>query len=392
VLAAMRYEVAAELVARLAPEEAATLLDELRADDVVDILGRIPPEQLDRILSRLDAEDADEIQGLLSYDENSAGGLMSRAFVACPEDATVAQALDAVRGARDLPRNAFFVYVVDREQRLVGACSLRDIVRARPEQALREVMTAEVITVTPATDQEEVADIVSRYDLLAVPVVDDHRHLLGIVEVDDVVDVLREEATEDMLKMAGAGERLVEARSFGASFRSRSRWLAAAAAGGVLAAISLSAFEGALQAVPLLALFMPVVAGMGGNVGTQSSTVVVRGLAVGFVETERIRRVVVREVGLGATSGVLYGLLIAGVAMALGDGAVDPLRLGAVVALGTFLSMTLAAAVGTLVPLLLDRLAVDPAIATGPFVTTSVDVLGLMLYLWLAARLLGIGL
>lgn len=389
VVESMRHETAAVLVARLAPEEAAKLLDELEADDVVDILGRIDEAQMSQILGRLDEDDANELEELLAYDENTAGGLMSPQYFQISPDATVGDALAMIQDEDEPPETAFYVYGVDVDGRLVGVCSLRMLVISRPGEKIRDVMEREVVRVTADTDQEEVAEIVSRYDLLAVPVVDEFDVMLGLVEVDDVVDVIREEATEDILKMAGAGEELAEARTFSGSFRVRWRWLLAAAAGGTAAALSLSGFDQALASVPALAFFMPVVAGMGGNVGMQSSTIVVRGLAVGFVEASRVRGLVVREVSLGASLGLLYGLLIALASTAVGEG-VDPWRLGAVVMMGTAGSMTIAAAVGTCTPLVLDRFGVDPAVATGPFVTTSVDVMGLIFYFWLATVLIGI--
>jgi magnesium transporter len=261
---------------------------------------------------------------------------------------------------------------------------------SRPAQAIADVMEKDVVFVRVDTDQEEVAEVVSRYDLVAVPVVDAQNRLLGIIDVDDVVDVIREEATEDILKMAGAGEELAESRSFVASLRVRWRWLMAAALGGTVAAFSVSGYDAVLAQVPALAFFMPVVAGMGGNVGMQSSTIVVRGLAVGFVESERVRRLVLREVSLGASLGLIYGLLIGAASLWVGQD-IAAWRLGAVVMFGTAGSMTIAAAVGTGTPLVLDRFGVDPAIATGPFVTTSVDVMGLLFYFWLATTLMGVG-
>jgi magnesium transporter len=389
VLEAMRYESAAELVAELAPEEAAHLLDDLDADDAVDILGRIDEERLQQILKRIDKDDAHELEELLAYDESSAGGLMSPQYFRVAPDATVGDALTIIQEEEEPPESAFYVYAVDVDGRVVGVCSLRTLVISRPSQKISDVMDREVVKVTADTDQEDVAELVSRYDLVSIPVVDEHDVMLGVVEVDDVVDVIREEATEDILKMAGAGQQLAEVRTFVGSFRVRWRWLLAAAVCGTAAALSLSGFDEALASVPALAFFMPVVAGMGGNVGMQSSTIVVRGLAVGFVESQRVRRLVVREVSLGASLGLLYGGLIAVASMFVGEG-VEPWRLGVVVMLGTAGSMTIAAAVGTCTPLVLDRFGVDPAVATGPFVTTSVDVMGLIFYFWLATVLLGI--
>jgi len=391
IIGAMRYESAAGLVAALAPEEAASLVDDLDTDDAVDILGALPEGTLSAIFKRLDRDDAEELEGLLAYDEETAGGLMSPLFFSCAPDSTVADALELIQSSDEPPETAFYVYVCDDDDHLVGVCSLRMLVISRPEHPLRDIMLTEVSAVTPETDQEDVAEMVSRYDLVAVPVVDDQRRLIGVIDVDDIVDVIREEATEDILKMAGAGEDLAEARSFLGALKVRWRWLMAAAVGGTVAAISLSGFDGLLASVPALAFFMPVVAAMGGNIGIQSSTIVVRGLAVGYIEADRVRRLVVREVGLGVVMGMLFGVFIGSVSMAVAEEGTDPLRLGAVVAMGTAGSMTIAAAVGTSTPLLLDRLEIDPAVATGPFVTTSVDIAGLLFYFWLASRLLGLG-
>jgi len=388
VIGYMRYESAGRLIAELAPEEAAQLLDELETDDAVDILQQVGESGLRRIMSRIDKDDVDEIEELLAYDANTAGGIMSPNYFAVAADASVGDALAMIQDEEEPPETSFYVYVVD-DGRLVGVCTLRTLVISRPGQPIRDVMQRDVVHVSADTDQEEVADIVGRYDLLAVPVLDSTDRMIGIVDIDDVVDVIREEATEDILKMAGAGEELAGTRSFYGSFRARWRWLGAAALGGTAAALSLSGFDHALSQVPALAFFMPVVAGMGGNVGMQSSTIIVRGLAVGFVEAHRIKRIVVRETSLGASLGLLYGLLIGGSSFLM-SGGVDPWLLGLVIMMGTAGSMSIAAFVGTCTPLVLDRVGVDPAVATGPFVTTSVDVLGLLFYFWLATQLLGV--
>jgi magnesium transporter len=390
VLSAMRYEVAAEVIGRLAPEEAAGLLDRLESDDAADILGRIDEDKLRQILARLDAADAHALEELLAYPEHTAGGIMSPDFFSVHQDVTIAEATRLIQTAPQLPQHVHYLYVLDEHDRLIGVIGLRHLVLSKPDQPIHSVMATELVTVTADADQEKVAEVASRYDLVAIPVVDDQRRLLGVVTIDDIVDVLREEATEDILKMAGAGEMLVDTRSFGASFRARLPWLGAAAFGGLLVAVSLQGFELALSRVPVLALFMPVVAGMGGNVGTQSSTIVVRGLAVNYVETTRLGRLVVREVALGASLGMVYGVAVALLAPVLGATHEDPLGLGLTITLGMMGSMIIAAAVGTSVPLLLNRLHIDPAIATGPFVTTSVDILGLLFYFWLATWLLPI--
>jgi magnesium transporter len=390
VFAELRMETAAEIVRRLAPEEVAVLLDDLEADDVADILGRVEETRIRQILTRLDPADADEVEQLLGYDENTAGGIMSLDFIRVFDNVTVAEAVRVIQGVEDPPDQAFDVYVVDEDERLVGVVPLRLLLTRKPDDSIRDIMETKLVYVDREADQEEVADIAMRYDLIAIPVVDEQNRLVGIVTIDDIVDVIRAEATEDILKMVGAGEELFETRSFWSSFRVRMPWLAAAALGGVLVAAALSGFEGALSSVPVLALFMPVIAGMGGNVGTQSSTIVVRGLAVGYVESATIGRLVFREMGLGATLGALYGLLIAVIAPFVGAEVRDPLALGAVLTLGMMGSMTIAATVGTSIPLVMHRLKIDPAVSTGPFVTTAVDILGLMFYFWLATVLLNV--
>lgn len=389
----LRYETAADILRRWVPEEGARLLDDLESDDIADILGRLDEDLLREILSELEPDDADEIEELLAYDDESAGGIMSPEFIAVADSASIAETIRTIQEVEDPPDHAFQVYVVDEDDRLTGLVSLHALLTARPSQPIRDVMEVEFVSVQVSVDQEEVAEIASRYDLVAVPVVDDKRHLVGVVTIDDILDVIREEATEDILKMAGAGEMLVDTRSYWSSFRARFPWLFYAATGGMFVALVLTGFETTLQQAPALALFMPVVAGMGGNVGTQSSTIVVRGLAVGYVESSKLTRLVRREVALGAGLGLIYGILIAFAAPnILGSELVsEPWALAGVLTGGMIGSMTIAAAVGSSVPLLMDRFGVDPAIATGPFVTTAVDALGLMFYFWLATKLMGVG-
>ncbi len=388
VLEHMRLESAASIVARIAPDDAAAILEELELDDITDILQQLEPERLRELLSRFNPEDIEEVEELLTYDPATAGGLMTPETVSVRDEATVAEALRTVQQKDELPDQVFYVYVVDEDERLVGVTSLRILVTRNPDLPVREVMRTSLVSVTVDTDQEEVAHIVSRYDVVSVPVVDSQGSLLGVVTVDDVVDVLREEATEDILKMAGAGEAITDTQTFGTSFRARLPWLMGAAFGGLLVAISLSRFEEALRTVPVLALFMPVVAGMGGNVGTQSSTIVVRGLAVGYVNREMLRSLVLREVSLGALLGVVTGLSVSAAAATLGFEGIETLPLVGVLTGGLVGSMTIAAGVGAGIPLVLERMQIDPAVATGPFVTTAVDVLGLLFYFGLATVLL----
>jgi magnesium transporter len=250
-------------------------------------------------------------------------------------------------------------------------------------------MVKRVHSVRPDTDQEEVAQIVAQYNYLAVPVLDEDDHLLGIVTVDDVVDVIREEATEDFLQMAGAGkDREILLKSSWENARARLPWLFASWIGGIIAVSIIGTFEYMLENIIALAAFIPVIIGMGGNIGTQSSTIIVRGMATGRIEIGNEMKILFKEIRVGLILGVLYGLLL-GIFANFRFLDADPL-LGFVVGLSICCSMLIATAVGTFIPLVLRKLDIDPAIATGPFVTTSIDILGVLLYFLIAGYFLTI--
>ena len=281
----------------------------------------------------------------------------------------------------------FYLYVTDDDDRLVGVVSLRDLVTSPPDKTLDNIMTKNVISVQPETDQEEVAKIVSRYNYLAVPVIDLEEHMLGIVTVDDVVDVIREEATEDFLQMAGAGkDREILLKSSWGNARARLPWLFASWVGGVGAVAIIGVFKNMLETTIALAAFIPVIIGMGGNIGTQSSTIIVRGLATGRVDIGNNLKIILKEIKVGLILGVLYGLLL-GVFATLKFVDTTP-YLGLIVALSILSSMIISTFVGTLMPLLFRKLNIDPAIATGPFVTTSIDIIGVTLYFLIASALI----
>jgi magnesium transporter len=255
-----------------------------------------------------------------------------------------------------------------------------------PETQLKDIMATDVISVQTDMDQEEVARIVARYDFLAVPVVDGANRLVGIVTVDDVIDIIRKEATEDILKMAGAGEEFVETKSILKSTRIRLPWLFASCIGGIVAFFIIGRFEHSLMKFAYLAAFIPVIMGMGGNIGTQSSTIVVRGLATGRLSIQDIGPVVFKELAIGSILGLVYGLLIGSVA----HFRYSMVPLAVAVSLAVISSMSIAALVGSLVPMGFARINIDPAVATGPFVTTAIDILSVSFYFLIATTLLGI--
>jgi magnesium transporter len=377
-----------ELLRGMPPQDLAPVLQRLPSDDVAAILALRPEDDRDALLSLLKKEASEEIQDLLGHEEDTAGRIMTTRFLALPEDTLVQEAIAAVQKAHEAEM-VFYLYVVDGHGRLQGVLSLRRLLSVPPSTRLRQIMSADVISVRPETDQEEVARIASQYDLLAVPVVDSENVLLGIVTIDDVVDVLREEATEDFYKLAGTSdeERLMKSTLRSASVRLP--WLFAAFAGGLLGAfLIIKAYTPLFGRAVALACFIPVVLGMGGNIGTQAATIMVRGLATGRISLSYVGTVIFKEIRIALVLGLFYGSLLGVAAMLL-------LRLpaagGLAVGLSLWLSMAMAATLGSALPMLLKSLRIDPAVATNPFVTTSVDLLGLLAFFGLAGPHLIVG-
>jgi len=374
------------LLTGVEPKRIANLVAEGGSNIQAKILALLPDEEAKAVLELLKADEQLEVEELLGYPKDSAGAMMDTVVFSMPETTKAGESIKFLQDHENAPM-AFYLYVTDEEYRLVGVISLRDLVTTPPDTELREIMVRNVQAVLPETDQEEVARVVARYNYLAVPVVDIEGRLLGIVPVEEVVDVIREEATEDFLQMAGVGrDREILLKSAWENAKSRLPWLFASLIGGVLAALIIGKFENILSSVLALAAFIPVVIGMGGNIGTQSSTIVVRGIATGRVFFGNTLKVLLKEVQVGILLGIAYGSLL---------GLVAHFRfmdvswtLGLVVGLSVAASMVIAATVGTVVPLLLKRMDIDPAIATGPFVTSSVDILGVLLYFTIATALL----
>jgi magnesium transporter len=356
------------------------------SDDLADLIARLPKDIADKVLEGMRKENSDEVEDLLRYDNKTAGGIMVPNFYAVHAENTAQEAISSLQKEHKDVEMPFYLYVIDEFGRLVGVCSLRQLVVVAPDTLLKDFMSVNVISVRTDMDQEEVARIVARYDILAVPVVDENHRLVGIITVDDVIDIMREEATEDILKMAGAGEEFAETKSVIRSIRIRLPWLFASWMGGIMAFFIIGQFEHALNKLTYLAAFIPVIMGMGGNVGTQSSTIVVRGLATGRINIRDITTVVGKELSIGVALGFFYGVLLGTVAVSI----YNIFMLGFVVGLAVISSMTIAALVGSFVPMIFARFHIDPAIATGPFVTTAIDILSVYFYFQIATILLGL--
>lgn len=373
------------IITAIEREKAAEILEAMDPDDEVSLLEDIPEEVREEIMAHLPQSESETIEEILQYPEDSAGRIMNTNYFALQEDVTVSDAISELqkRGA-EATEMVFYVYVVDSRNHLIGVCSLRQLLLVPPSTTIMSVMAHDVVSVNAETDQEDVARLVEKYDFLAVPVTDDENKLLGIVTVDDVIDVIRHEATEDIMKMVGTGDEY-HTRSVLRSARMRMPWLLAAFLGGYIGIQFLNMFDATLERIVALAFFLPIIIAMGGNIGITSMTIVVRGLATGKIAVKQLGKVIVKELSIALILGLIYGsalMLLAYVQFG------NVTYLGFVVGVSMFMSMIMAAAIGTFMPIILHLLKVDPAVATGPFVTSTVDSLGILVYLGLATALL----
>ena len=367
-------------------ERVSSLIQNASTNDQSYILGSLKEEQAQSVIDLLKKEEQEEIEEIMAYPQDSAGSMMATDVFTLYQNTTCGDALKTLQDQQEAEM-VFYLYITDEDDSLVGVASLRALATTPSNTLLKDIMEKRVHSVRPETDQEDVAQIVAQYNYLAVPVIDGDGRLLGIVTVDDVVDVIREEATEDFLQMAGAGkDREILLKSSWENAKVRLPWLFASWIGGVMAAYIIGKYENMLESMIALAAFIPIIIGMGGNIGTQSSTIIVRGMATGRIEIGNEFKVLLKELRVGLILGVLYGIMLGIFANFKFLGS-DPM-LGVVVGLSICSSMLLATAVGTFTPLILRKLDIDPAVATGPFVTTSIDILGVLLYFMIAGLLL----
>ncbi len=391
VLAELSSEAFFEYYTPLSIGRKVAILDYISDDDIADILGEAPEELKNRLINLLDEEEAKEVTELLGYDIDTAGGIMTKDFLSLEANMTIDQAMEYLREYAPDAETVYYLYVTDKDNKLVGIVSLREIIIAKPNQQISDIMNENVIYARADTDQEEVANMVRDYDFLILPVVDSEDVLIGIITVDDVMDIIEEETTEDILKFAGTSEYDFEMyddkilASVFYSVRSRLPWLIITIFGGVLSSLVVAKFQYVLSVDTAIALFMPLLAGMGGNVGTQSSTLTIRTLALKDLRGKDIIRLLLQEILVGLNVGIICALIIAIVSMSIHGG----LYLSIVVAIGMFANIATAAIIGTAVPLIFKRIGVDPAVASAPFITTTVDISGLFIYFSLVIMLLG---
>jgi magnesium transporter len=372
-------ETAAQLLAGRSAEEIAKLVQELPSDDAAAVIDNLPEELSTAVLELMGRKESGEVENLLEYPERTAGRIMNPHVFALAEDLTVGEAIIALQASRDVEM-VFYLYIVDGRGHLVGVTSLRRLLLVSPETPLKRIMTADPISARVDMDQEEVARLVASYNLLAIPVVDEHNKLAGVITVDDVIDVIKDEATEDLYRLAGVSSDERVFTPAAESLRKRMPWLIVNLATAFLAAAVVGVFQNTIEGWAALAVFMPIAAGMGGNAATQTLTVIIRGIALGELTWGNSRKALVKNLIVGVANGVVTGTIAALIAWAMhGD-----VRLGVILGLALVMNLFVAGLVGTLIPLGLKAMKVDPALASTVFITTFTDVCGFASFLGLA--------
>jgi len=359
------------------------LFGKLELDDAADILAELPTEDARQILERIEPEESREIAALMRYDEESAGGVMTTELVSVPQDLSADEAIVAVRRRGREVRDFYTVYVVDEARRLVGTLGLQDLILAEGSTRVSEIMDRDIVRVNPTEDQEQVARLIAKYNLVSIPVVDEFERLLGRITVDDVIDIIEAETTEDLFRLSGVHEEEEAHASAADIVRSRGPWLMVTLGTSGLGALVVAQFESTIQQLAFIAVFMPVVAAMAGNSAIQATTVAVRRLALAGSPT-RPARSLAREIAAGFVIGGLVGVLL-GISGGVWQGSV---RVGLVVGASMWLAITLGASWGAAFPLMLDRLGLDPAVSSSVFLTTMTDVLSFLLILGSASYFL----
>lgn len=363
---------------------ASDILSYMYTDDAVDVLNELNKDQVASYLTIMDKESAQQIKDLLHYEEYTAGSIMTTEFVAIPKNSTVRSAMNILRNAAPNAETIYYVFVIDEDRKLSGIVTLRDLIIADEDTLIESIMNDRVVSVQVSEDQEEVARMIKDYDFLALPVVDFQDHLLGIITVDDIIDVLDEEASDDYSKLAAVSDMDTFDRGPLTAAKKRLPWLILLTFLGMLTANLMGMFEATLDQVALLAVFIPLIAGMAGNSGTQALAVAVRGIATGDIEEESKLKLLFREAGTGLITGVICGVVVVGLVYFWKSELLIGMLVGTAVASSIFVA-TLA---GSFIPLLIHRMKIDPAVASGPFITTLNDIISILIYLGLATTFL----
>ena len=382
----LNTELQSELLNAMSKRQASEILEEMDTDEAVDILGEIPPEESRELLDLMPAEEAEEIKELMKYGENTSGSVMNNEFVTLFEYMTVEQAINRIREMSPEAEIIYYVYVLDKRDRLIGVLSLRDLIVADTKSKISAIMEEDVISVLDVEDREVAAKVISDYDFLAIPVINKKGMMVGIITVDDIIDVLEEEVTEDIHKMVGSAEfyedKLIKATPLTRA-KARLPWLLVCMVGEIISGSVIEFHSGILEVVVALAFFIPIIMAMGGNVGAQSSTITVRGLATGQLRLDELWKNIWTETKVGFFIGITIGVMISILTYFWQNDYI----LGLTIGLSLCVTVIAAATVGTFLPLVFTKLNIDPAVATGPFISTAVDVGSLIIYFSLGTYL-----
>jgi magnesium transporter len=377
-----------ELLERFHDEGTISLVNSMSPDDRARLFDELPANVITYLLRRMTPDEWKSTSELLGYQENTAGRIMTPEYIALRTDLTVEEAINKIKKTGKDKETIYYLYPVSATRRLLGVVSLKKVVLAQKDTRIEDIMNTEVIRVTTETDQEEVAHIIQDYDLLAVPVVDREERLVGIVTVDDIVDIIEEEATEDMLRMGGVetAEKGYFKSTMRSNLKKRIIWLVLMLAINGFTGVIIMGHKKLLESVIVLSAFIPILIGSGGNAGSQSATVVIRGLAIGEIALKDALRILGRESGIGVGLGILLGFVATGFSYWLqGDWMV-----ASVVGLSFLVVIIIATALGTFLPLIVKRIGLDPALIATPLITTTIDVTALLLYFWIASIILGL--
>jgi len=390
VLAELTSVAGAEILESLSSPEISGIVEEMAPDDAADVLADLPGTRSTEVLQLMGTEESEDVRELMQYEDDTAGGIMTTDVVAMHETQTVDEALKAIADI-DTHEPFYYANLVDRDGGLIGYVDVWELLRQKDRQrSLADIAHRDAISATVDMDQEQVAMLMTRYDLDAIPVVDNGGTLVGRITTDDVFDVIEEEASEDILRLAGSDDAELESSSPFRSILVRLPWLLLTLAGGFVTSYILKQFHARISEILILAAFVPIVLAMGGNTGIQSSTLVVRRIALGDMRGQSVTRLLLREVFLGAVMGTICGVIIgmwAHFLIVSDNPALSAGHLGMVVALALFSAMTFAATFGALVPVLLDKCRIDPAVASGPFITIANDISALLIYFSVTAVL-----
>ena len=382
ILTELDENVREKILKTLSVKEIADEIEELDSDDAADILGELSEKRKDEVISEISNNDlADDLIELLSYNEDSAGGLMAKELVKANENWTVLKCLSEIKKQGENVTRVHSIYVVDDKERLIGRLSLKDLITTPSKKKIKDIYIPKVDSVNVMENGDEVAKIMSKYDLEAIPVIDDQKHLLGRITIDDIVDFIKEEAEEDYLIAAGVQGDVEADDSIYELTKARLPWLFLGLVGGLGSVFILEGFEEFMGDPDYKALFFftPLIAAMAGNVGVQSSAIIVQGLANDVVKGSLLKRLI-KELGLSLINGLILGLLTIIFGLIIDQ----PIELSLVISLSMLCVIVVAALIGTSVPIILDKKGIDPAIATGPFITTSNDIFGIFLFFYIA--------